>query len=80
MPTDDISTQMALMSQKLDLLLKTVDGNHNETKILLADHEGRIRSLEKNTTELSARTTLLAMIQSAFTAVSSSIAALLGRI
>lgn len=75
----DDTTQIALLAQKIDGLFSLVGTNHGEIKALMLDHETRLRDLERSTTEISARLTMLTMIQSAFTAVASGVAALIGR-
>lgn len=75
---EDTVTQLALVIQKIDTLSRTTDNNHIEVCRLIQDHEQRIRTLERQSTEINARTTMLALIQSAFTAIASGIAALLG--
>lgn len=76
---DDAATQIALVIQKLDALARTTDSNHNEVCRLIQDHEARIRSLERNVTEISARNTMMQLIQGTFTAIASSVAALIGK-
>lgn len=73
------ATQLALINQKLDALVSEVRQNHQEDKTMWQDHENRLRFLEKTTTELSSRTTVLNLIQAAFTTIASAAAVVLGK-
>lgn len=79
MDETQVQTQLALLLQKVDALVLNVAQNHSETKTMLQDHEARLRALEKSTTEINAKMTMQNIIQSSFTAIASTIAAVVGR-
>lgn len=79
MPDNDPSTQLALLVQEVRGLASATQSNHAEIKSILQDHETRIRFVEGKVTEISARQTMLTMIQSAFTTIAATVAALVGR-
>lgn len=76
---NDVNTQLALVIQKLDALAITTSQNHSETRAMLQDHEQRLRALEKSNTEISAKMTMANIVQSTFTAIASTVAAMVGR-
>lgn len=73
------SSEIALMRQAMTQM---VEGQKELKELLyeqIKDHEGRLRALERTTTELSARLTMWQIIQTTFTTVASAIATILGR-
>jgi hypothetical protein len=74
-----LQTQLALLLQKVDSLTQTEAQNHMEIKSMLTDHETRIRQLEKTSTEINAKMTMQNIIQSSFTAIASTLAAVVGK-
>jgi hypothetical protein len=90
--TDDsqVITQLALLSQQVQTLILLVKSNQEENRawqkshededrVSRQDHETRLRDLERSSTELKARTTMMGIIQAAFTSVASALAAFVGR-
>ena len=91
LPDDSVvTTQLALISQQLQSLIVTVKAaqdenrawqrsHEEEERTWKQDHETRLRSLEKSSTEISARMTMTTIIQGSFTSVASFLAWLVGR-
>lgn len=81
-----VSTQLALLVQGVKSLSETVDRNQDEIRGMVADHETRLRKLAEDQAiangeigKLKERQGTLAIIQAAFTAVASAVAAVVGR-
>ena len=75
----NVNTQLALIVQQNQQMAVLMKSNHEETRAWYQDHEARIRSLERGVVEISARQTMMSLIQGSFTAVASAIAAIVGR-
>jgi uncharacterized protein involved in exopolysaccharide biosynthesis len=74
--------QQAVDSQQnsdLRLIIHRLDQIDQKLNKQLDDHEIRLRSLEREVAEITARVTLLGILESTFTVVASGIAAIVGR-
>lgn len=79
MPEDSTTGNLTVLVQKIENLASITQSNHLEIKEMLKDHEARIRLLEKGHAEITARQTMLTLIQGAFTAIAATVATALGR-